>query len=296
MMNYIVAFILGVIGYVSYPMFFGEEKGFLKSFVYASEADKKVVSADPKVPVAEPTEVVAVVKPPVANNSTQPQQDPNAFSLDKIIASDYPKSCVMIQSGKAMLTGGSAMNLSSGDSVTPVSFSKDKLTVKLDNMGGMEAVIPVAKTNFLKLAVPRALKRLNPNNNSMANNGPNTNAPAVPNTQPQTQGETADPMVKTVNPPNNSGQEAKPNKALSDSDAKKLVSDQFGSLKTLQGSTVRTVKIVGNESIGGKTYQVGEVFFEKETLIGSRRLTAKALISNGTITKWVWLKSNQEIK
>lgn len=281
MMKYVVVFILGVIGYVTYPMLFSEEKGWLKELVYTSDADKKdetkatVIHNDP------------VVADPVVVSKPAKKADSNNFSVDQIIAADYPKSLTIAKPLKAMTKSGETLKLAAGDKVIPILLNNNKLTVKMK--GDKEVTILVAKTNFLELAQARAIKRLGLSENSTAN----VKVDKVKDKRDKKSDNAKEDSMEDDAPKT---EIAKSNNVLSDADVKELVTNGFKTLKTLKGSTVRTVKVVDNESIADEDYQVGEVFFEKETLIGKRRLTAKALIANGSVVKWVWLNSNQEIK
>lgn len=275
MMNYVVIFILFVVGYVCYPPLFGKS-GKFKELVYITAEQKalqdaKVVKTVPKneiVTQPDPTPV------PVPQNVT-PVVDASgntAFSLSKVIPTDFPKSCEMVSSGVASISDGNgSITLDVGEKLLPLAIVGNNLKVKLKKLN-IEGVVPIQKTNFLELVTPMTMARLNPK--------PTPTAEVKPANKPKEQEE---PKVTPMN-------------ELSDSEVKALLNKNFDKLSTLKGSKVRTAGLSGNESFGGKMYQIGVVRFEKDTLFGMRQLSAKALIADGQIEKWVWFESGQEIR
>ena len=46
----------------------------------------------------------------------------------------------------------------------------------------------------------------------------------------------------------------------------------------------------------GATYQTGRVTFEAETILGKQEYKAIALIKNGEVAKWIWAKTQLEMR
>ncbi|MDB9741907.1 hypothetical protein OAB00_03540 [Akkermansiaceae bacterium] len=307
MMNYVILFILAVASYASYPMFFGIKKGILKDFVYTSDVDNS-------------TELVIKPKPAVApkapdassanNTNTTPTPDkptaPPKANVDikgSITQADFPALCEMISSGTAILDGGNGnISLNQGDKLKPIAISGNSLTVEIAKLNGAQGAIVVSKTNFFDLTLPKTQARLDGKLTT-------PEAKVKPEIKPVQNTTKEDPVsmgggdtpAEIEGDPfemadgGDSGSEPEP-VLISDADAKALMKSSFGSLSTLNGAVIRTISMSEPELLEGKDYQVGEVLFEKETLLGKRQLNAKAYISGNKVEKWLWAKSKQEIK
>ena len=69
-----------------------------------------------------------------------------------------------------------------------------------------------------------------------------------------------------------------------------------GAIKEFNFQQVQDWKSGANEVISGTTYQTGLIHYKAETIFGVKTIEAKALILNGKVVRWVWPKSNMEIK
>ncbi len=75
---------------------------------------------------------------------------------------------------------------------------------------------------------------------------------------------------------------------------KKHISE--GNIKEFTFNQVQGWKAEPNEVIDGETYQIGLIRYNAETIFGNKSIEAKALIKNGQVVRWIWPKSNMEIK
>jgi hypothetical protein len=71
---------------------------------------------------------------------------------------------------------------------------------------------------------------------------------------------------------------------------------QEGNIKEFTFNQVQGWKAEPDEVIDGQTYQIGLVRYNAETIFGNKLIEAKALIQNGQVVRWIWPKSNMEIK
>jgi hypothetical protein len=75
---------------------------------------------------------------------------------------------------------------------------------------------------------------------------------------------------------------------------KKHISE--GNIKEFTFNQVQGWKAEADEVIDGETYQIGLVRYNAETIFGNKVIEAKALIQSGQVVRWIWPKSNMEIK
>ena len=75
---------------------------------------------------------------------------------------------------------------------------------------------------------------------------------------------------------------------------KKHIAD--GNIKEFTFQQVAGWKVGAEEVIDGETYQTGLIRYNAETIFGTKLIEAKALIRDGEVVKWIWPKSNMEIK
>ena len=59
---------------------------------------------------------------------------------------------------------------------------------------------------------------------------------------------------------------------------------------------VVTWRKAGKEDLGGVSYVVGMVNYNATTLFGDEQLSAKALIKDGVVYKWLWPATNTEMR
>lgn len=75
---------------------------------------------------------------------------------------------------------------------------------------------------------------------------------------------------------------------------KKHIAD--GNIKEFTFQQVAGWKAGADEVLDGETYQTGLIRYNAETIFGTKLIEAKALIRDGEVVKWIWPKSNMEIK
>lgn len=116
-------------------------------------------------------------------------------------------------------------------------------------------------------------------------------APAVVPTEPT-------PAGDFVVPPDNPPEPAPATSTTTTVDVvavmKKHISE--GNIKEFTFNQVQGWKAEPNEVIDGETYQIGLIRYNAETIFGNKSIEAKALIKNGQVVRWIWPKSNMEIK
>ena len=227
---------------------------------------------------------------PVKGGQNPPIQD-NVFTPEKLIAADYPDVCTMVRSGFASIPGGT-LPLDIGDQLKPISIRGTDIEVVVVKLG-VTGTVPMATTDFIKLALPRYMARKN--GKAQPITGGDTPKPkpddVVTNTNPNPRPK---PPVKVDPIPR-----PKPKPTLvkvSDTEIKQLMQNGYKSVSVFSGSDLIGVEIGSVETIGEIEYQTGILKFKRDTLLGVRELSAKALILNGKLEKWVWTKSGQTIR
>ena len=157
----------------------------------------------------------------------------------------------------------------------------------------MTVKVPVSLTDFEELVRPVTVARLNGvappptkiDNASQDSVVDNNSA----NVEPEVDPPTPDPPKIEVDPP-------EPEVIrIADDTIKSLMKQGAGSLSAIKGAQDGKISIMGDETIDGKDYQVGVLKYKKNTLLGMRELSVKALIADGEIQKWVWSESGQEV-
>ena len=69
-----------------------------------------------------------------------------------------------------------------------------------------------------------------------------------------------------------------------------------GGIKEFTFEQVQDWQAGADEVSDGSTYQTGLIHYKAETVFGEKILEAKALTQDGKVVRWVWTKSNTEIK
>lgn len=229
---------------------------------------------------------------PVKGGQNPPVQD-NVFTPEKLIAADYPDACTMVRSGFASIPGGT-LPLDIGDQLKPISIRGTDIEVVVVKLG-VTGTVPMATTDFIKLALPRYMARKS--GKAQPVTGGDTPKPkpddVATNTNPNPRPK---PPVK-VDPIPTPTPKPKPTLVkLSDTEIKQLMQNGYKSVSVFSGSDLTAAEIGSVETIGEIEYQTGILKFKRDTLLGVRELSAKALILNGKLEKWVWTKSGQTIR
>lgn len=69
-----------------------------------------------------------------------------------------------------------------------------------------------------------------------------------------------------------------------------------GGIKEFTINQVTDWEVGPDELIQGQTYQTGIATYKAETIFGMKNIKAKALFQNGQLVRWIWPKSQLEIK
>lgn len=302
-MNIISLVIIGIcvaVGYLSQPFLFGP-KGAMAGLLYKQPV---------KSPATPDDDIAVVVDSSLDSPAVVSGVEKTvSFSMDKVIKADFPESCKMTRSGFASITGGNAA-LDVGAKLKPISIKDEKLTVIIESLG-VEGTVPVGVTDFLKLTIPITMARLNGGPgmvpDPIVSNDP---APKVSEDNKPSFGdpfagidtsEQIDPFAVGLTEPRvaepDTGELSKPAENLiSDAELKSLIEKEYSLVEALKNVEVNSISIGELEENGESSFQTGTVSFKKKTLLGVRELSAKALISDGKIVKWVWSKSGQEVE
>ena len=67
---------------------------------------------------------------------------------------------------------------------------------------------------------------------------------------------------------------------------------KYGSVKEFTFSQAVDWRRLGQQEIGGETYDVGLVVYNASTVFGVQKIEAKALIQKRKIVKWLWAETN----
>jgi hypothetical protein len=236
-------------------------------FKLTGKESTKVVATAPEEPAKdEPTAPV-----------TEPAKAEPTFDYSALQPSQLPEKVVLKASATATAPGETdSLALSPGTKVTPVRIEGENLVFRV--IGAAEGTIPVAQTNLVEILV------LNP-----------PPAPAVVEPEPQPEPEPA-PQPEPEPEPQ---PEAPVAQARLDADGivalmKKNLGE--GKISEFTVDQVSDWKAAEEETIDGQAYQVGTVSYKAETIFGVKELSAKALIKEGNIVRWISPTSGLEIK
>jgi hypothetical protein len=81
-------------------------------------------------------------------------------------------------------------------------------------------------------------------------------------------------------------------------DVVKLMQDSIrdGQIKEFKFEQVLDWKPGASEKVNGEEYQTGLATYSAETFLGVKTIQAKAFIKDGKVRRWIWPKSDMEIK
>lgn len=181
------------------------------------------------------------------------------IDLNLVKPVDFP-SQVSLYQGFEIDANGLTITLKEGAQINPVRLKGSELVFKTQGMT-MEHAIDVDQTNFKELVLP------------------------VMNARIQKEAE-----MKRIE------------------DAKPVVLDEAAIIACIRASVDSkavtefkaeqvTEWLAGEEmEFDGVNYQTGLVTFEAETILGTQTQKAIALIENGEVVKWLWAKTNMEMR
>lgn len=239
-----------------YPLLFSKDKGFLSQLLYK------------EAPIEVPR-----------NN---PAKEPKKITLVDIKKSDLPKTCKIINSTTVELTGdGGSLKLGEGLTLKPISLKEGKLLAEFVFSGNtFKGLVLISNTDLLKAVQQKRAKLAQRNKNALQAKGKQSQ-----NTKSSKKPQETTKVKPQKNPVN-----------LSNSEITTLIQEQFSTLDTVEGAAIKQSKAIGNKQAKGKHYQVGQIVFAKDTLIGKRNIRVNAYIFAGEIELWMLDNTSQEIK
>ncbi len=217
-----------------------------------------------------------VIKP-VENTEPELQVD-----LNKITADDFPeKVALKVPFTIKDAASGASMSFKKGNEVQPLRLEGDQLVIQSVAFP-VEGKIDVKETNFVQLAVPRMLARLQKERSIAKNDPPSA---VTPDPEPVTIPEPAPAPEPVVN---------KLDEAAIVLVMKASVED--GEVSEFETSQVTSWKAGNDMEFDGETYQTGIVTFKAQTILGVQEHDAIALIKDDGIHKWMWAKTKLEMR
>lgn len=213
----------------------------------------------------------------------KPVAAPPTFDYSALQPSQLPEKVVLQSAASASAPGETdALALSVGTKVTPVRIEAETLVFRV--LGAAEGKIPVEQTNLVELLI--------------------ANPPPPPSSIPEAAVEptpievpTPEPMP-TPEPAPQPTVEIEAPAALSADDIIALMKKSLaqGQIKEFTVDQVTDWKAADDETIDGQTYQTGIASYKAETIFGTRNVSAKALVKEGSIVRWVSPTSGLEIE
>lgn len=285
-MHAIIGLVLFVVGYVSYPIVFEKDSGFLANLIYTK-------------PLVEP------VREEVDDNKDKKTL---VFRVEKtndkqltIEVSDYPKTCKMLKKGIIILEGGSGkLNLTKGQELTPVKVAGNNLSVNFDFNGNiMSGIVATRSTNFIQLVEKKQENAEKTENNTVKRiekKPVDTSNSFTLFSEDELSGGAESNEKDKPNVVRPTKEQSTGDSPLSELEVRGVLEDSFTNIDSLAGVNVTDVTLHGTEQLDGQSYQVGEVTFEKDTILGSKKLKVKGYVLADRVEKWVWSRSNLEIK
>lgn len=227
----------------------------------------------------------------------KPKHAAPKIDLASIQQGEFPDSVKLREEVTVTDATGQSMILPAGNKVKPVRLDDDKLVVSPAGTS-YEGKIAPAATDFLEQV---DLRRKSGAPITPPTPEPVTPTPVTPEPTP------AEPTPVTPEPtpaeptPVEPVKPEEPAVVDSNSASSDVVKLMQASLKNGQISEFKFEQVIGwkdagTETIGGQSYHIGLAAYKAETIFGPNTLQAKALIQNGKVVKWVFVKSGLEMK
>ncbi len=131
--------------------------------------------------------------------------------------------------------------------------------------------------------VPAPIEEIKPTPTPALEPAPVPTTPADSSTPPEPQ-----PAATTGSAPVTAGS----------ADVVKLMQESIrgGQIKEFTSDQVLDWKAETGEKVNGEEFQIGSVTYKAETILGVKSIKAKAFIKDGKVQRWIWPKSDMEIK
>ena len=238
--------------------------------------------------------VTKAVEQPETNSS--PEQDPVPtepviqIDLRKITQADFPEKIALKEAYTvADAESGATVTLKEGSMVKPIELIGSQLVIQ-PSLIPIQGKIHVDKTNFKELALPKMLARLE---NQVAEKTPDP----VPTPDPTPTPEpipTPEPVPTPIPTPEPPAVASK----MSASDLIALLKKDVtaGNVTEFKADQVTSWEAGEDMKFEGKNYQTGSVIFKAQTILGEQNHEAIALIQDGKIYKWMWAKTQLEMR
>jgi len=289
--------ILGLIaafaGYLSYPSMRYQLTG-LSPKAPAKPAVVKAPDAAPATAAQPAVTPPAVTPPPVA---------PPVIDLAKLTPAQLPAQVTLKVTTEVGDASGLKMKIDPGNRLTLVRLEGDQVVVS-PGSGPFEGRVPVSGTDLMEQlqANPPVIA---PEPTPTPTPDPAVPTPAAEATTPAvTPAATpsGDSQVPVTSPPATEPSTPVTPAATSGSGASTdpvevmKANLRSGAIKEFTFEQVLEWKAAGDEVVNGETFQTGTVQYKGDTIFGVKTFDAKALMQNGKVVRWVWTKSNIEIK
>lgn len=168
-----------------------------------------------------------------------------------------------------------------GSSVVPLAIEGTDVRVTTRRGSPLEALVPVDDTDFLEQV-----------------EGQLAEAKRAAADEKRRQANLAERRTTGGGPSEVSGPADTPLELLGEAKVEELVKADLLTerLQDLKPRQVKAFRYVGEERISGQPAETMIVEFEADTLIGVKRLEARAVIRDGSVVRWEWAKTGFEMR
>jgi len=299
--SFILILVCVAIGYVLEPVFFG--------------GDRKEAPVSEKSPASVTDDSSSEEADEFADGDdsedVQVAVTSNKVDLTQFTQADFPEKVTLkIAHVFSDTTSGLSMHLKEGVKVKPLRFEDGLLVIQPVGYP-VEGKIEVENTDFLALAEPRKQTRLSgasvevvTSDEGMGQGGAEEVAPKESVIDEKVE-EIPEVVVETPIVEEDTVKAEEPagdvTEGVATSDTGAVVkmmkaSVAAGKVTEFDAKQVVAWKAGKPLTLNGKKYQTGVVTFKAETILGMQEHDALALISNGSVVKWLWVKTKLEMR
>ena len=227
--------------------------------------------------------------PPAA--AAVPQIDPATLSPEQL-----PQQVLLFSDVRVTdAASGVTMKIEAGNTVKLLRIEGQNAVVNPGN-GSSEGAIPIANTDLAQQLAANPTVTKPPATNPPVTKPPVTQTlPTVPSKLPEPAmpdpTPTAEPGPGSTGGPTPAAAPAAENVV-----AAMQASIRAGQIKEFKFDQVQEWTEQPAETIDGEDYQIGVASYKADTMFGVRTILAKALIKQGQVQRWVYLKSGMELK
>ncbi|MEI6675960.1 MAG: hypothetical protein WCO57_12375 [Verrucomicrobiota bacterium] len=211
----------------------------------------------PPAPVATPT-TQSTVPAPTLQAVTPSATTPPVIDLSQLTPSQLPSQVTLNVATEVADATGLKLKVDAGSRLKLVRIEGDQVVVS-PGTSPFEGRVPISGTDLMEQLAA----------NPPASAAPVTDPNAATQPAPAATGDTVEVMKAHI---------------------------RGGGIKEFTFEQVQDWQAGADEAIDGSTYQTGLVHYKAETVFGDKILEAKASIQDGKVVRWVWPKSNMEIK